>query len=132
MPHQFPLHQSIPKDQSMKVSWRNIKNWRSWKMRFFRVDHFNFLFFSKKNLCFSLIKTFGLFIWGYDVDLSTIHKFPCSKNGFWNLSQFSHCPNYLEIVGKFWNVNEPRWHYLEIVGKFRSMDEPMKLNALHF
>ena len=61
----------------------------------------------------------------YDVDLPTIHKFPCSKNGFWNLSQFSHCCNYLEIVGKFWNMNEPRPQYLEIVGKFWNMDEPI-------
>ena len=27
-----------PKDQSMKFSWKNIENWRSWKMRFFWVS----------------------------------------------------------------------------------------------
>ena len=43
----------------------------------------------------------------YDVDLPTVHKISCRKNGFWNLLQFSHCPNYVEIVGKFWNNDEP-------------------------
>ena len=31
-----------PKDQSMKFSWKNIENWRSWKMRFFWGGHFEF------------------------------------------------------------------------------------------
>ena len=36
-PYQCPSHQSIllAKDQPMKFSWKNIENWRSWKMRFF-------------------------------------------------------------------------------------------------
>ena len=36
-----------PKDQPMKFSWKNIKNWRSWKKCFFLSQAFNF-FFSKK------------------------------------------------------------------------------------
>ena len=32
----------------MKFSQKNIENWRSWKMRFILVVHYNF-FFSKKN-----------------------------------------------------------------------------------
>ena len=31
-----------PKDQSIKFSWKNIKNWRSWKMSFFWVGYFEF------------------------------------------------------------------------------------------
>ena len=38
----------------MKFLLKNIENWRSWKMSFFLVDHFEFfskmcLFFSNKN-----------------------------------------------------------------------------------
>ena len=32
----------------MKFSQKNIENWRSWKMSFFLVGHFEFLFFKKK------------------------------------------------------------------------------------
>ena len=45
-----------PKDQSMKFSWKNIENWRSWKM-FFWVGHFDFF-------CFISMKTSSLFICG--------------------------------------------------------------------
>ena len=42
-PYQCPLHQSIlPKDQSIKCSWKNIENRRSWKTRFFSVGILNF------------------------------------------------------------------------------------------
>ena len=37
----------------MKFSWKNIENWRSWKMSFFWVGLFEF-FFSKKNKIVSL------------------------------------------------------------------------------
>ena len=32
----------------MKISWKNIENWRSWKMRFFWVGHFEFFFASSQ------------------------------------------------------------------------------------
>ena len=38
----------------MKISWKNIENWRSWKMRFFLGGHFDF-FFSKKKKFFCFI-----------------------------------------------------------------------------
>ena len=49
----------------MKFSWKNIKNWRSWKMRFFWVGHFEFQNGRLKNFfCFSSTKTSSFFIWG--------------------------------------------------------------------
>ena len=30
-----------------------------------------------------------------------------------------------QIVGKFWNMNQPMSHYLKIVGKFQNMNQPM-------
>ena len=46
----------------MKFSWKNIEIWRSWKMSFFLVGHFEFLFakkfffffFNEKNLGFHM------------------------------------------------------------------------------
>ena len=42
----------------MKISWKNIENWRSWKMSFFWGGHFEFFF------CFISMKTSSPFIWG--------------------------------------------------------------------
>ena len=49
----------------MKFSLKNIENWRFWKMTFFWVGHFGFLF-SKKNFlfCFFLMEETLGFIWG--------------------------------------------------------------------
>ena len=39
----------------MKFSWKNIENWRSWKMSFFCAGHFETFFSKKKNFfCFNL------------------------------------------------------------------------------
>ena len=39
---------------------------------------------------------------------------------FWNMNQpISH---YLKIVGKFLNMNQPISHYLKIVGKFQNIN----------
>ena len=51
VPHQCPLHQSIllTKGPIHEIFAKNIENWRSWKMSFFLVSHFDF-FFKKKNV----------------------------------------------------------------------------------
>ena len=42
-PHKCPSHHStLPKDQSMKFSWKNVENWGSWKWQIFWVSHFEF------------------------------------------------------------------------------------------
>ena len=61
-----------PKDQSMKFSWKNIENWRSWKMRFFWVGHFDFFFLH-------LSEKSSPFIWGI--------IFFCTMDGFQNLGK---------------------------------------------
>ena len=42
----------------------NIENWRSWKMSFFWVGHFDFFFSKKFFFCIISMKTSSPFIWG--------------------------------------------------------------------
>ena len=54
-----------PKDQTIKISWKNIENCRSWKTRFFWGGHFEFsksaiLIFFLLHLC----EKSSPFIWG--------------------------------------------------------------------
>ena len=66
------------KDQSMKFSWKNIENWRSWKMIFFWVGHFQFfLQKNKKNFCFISMKTSSPFLWGI--------IYFCTMDGFFRI-----------------------------------------------
>ena len=43
----------------MKISWKNIENWRSWKMRFFLGGHYEF---SKSAILNFLIRPFWSFL----------------------------------------------------------------------
>ena len=63
----------------MKFSWKNIENWRSWKMTFFWVGHFEF-FFSKKKFFFCLIL------------IKTCQSLLVSKDGskFWSSQMWQH------------------------------------------
>ena len=59
----------------MKISWKNIENWRSWKMRFFWDGHFEFL--SRPFWIFFLlhfIEKSSPFLWGI--------FFFCTMDGF--------------------------------------------------
>ena len=62
----------------MKFSWKNIENWRSWKMSFFWVGHFEF-FFSKKKNCFIFFQWKNL---GFHM---RYHFFFCTLDGFFRI-----------------------------------------------
>ena len=59
----------------MKFSWKNIENWRSWKMRFFWGGHFEFSKSAILNFfLFHLCEKSSSFIWG--------NNFFCTMDGF--------------------------------------------------
>ena len=64
-----------PKNQFMKISWKNIENWQSWKMRFLWGGHFEFSKSAILNFfLLHISEKLSPFIWGI--------IFFCTMDGF--------------------------------------------------
>ena len=57
----------------------DIENWRSWKIKFFWIGHFEFLFSKNFFFCFISMKTSSPFIWGI--------IFFCTMVGFFRMCE---------------------------------------------